>query len=210
MSVVNSFGHLMSRLRAGDEQAASEVFHRFAHRLVALARTRLDRRLRQKIDPEDILQSVYKSFFRRHRQGQFDLADWDSLWSLLTLLTVRKCRQWVRRFHADRRDIDREPGPVGEPDGSGPGWEALARDPTPEEAAMLAETVENLLKGLKERDRAIVSLSLQGYAAAEISAQLVLPQRTVFRVLERVKQGLQLVESPSQEPRRRRPRIVGR
>ena len=183
MSAADSFADLMTRLRAGDEPAAAELFHRFADRLIALARARLDQRLRPKIDPEDVLQSVYRSFFRRHTQGQFELADWDSLWSLLTFLTVRKCGRWGRRFQAERRDIGREVPTSG-------GLDLLDREPTPDEAAVLAETVEQLLRGLEDRDRAIVTLSLQGYGPAEISARLGRPQRTVFRVLERVNKRL--------------------
>ena len=52
----------MARLRAGDNAAAAEVFRRFANRLIGLARTHLDARVRQKVDPEDVMQSALKSF----------------------------------------------------------------------------------------------------------------------------------------------------
>jgi RNA polymerase sigma-70 factor (ECF subfamily) len=186
MTEDRSFAAVMHRLRAGDE-AAAEVFHRFAGRLIALARTHLDGRLRQKVDPEDVLQSVYKSFFLRHAQGQLNPHDWDSLWSLLTVITVRKCGRWRERFQAGRRDVHAEVALQAPADESGGGWEALAGDPTPSEAAVLAETVEELPRGLEGRDRDIVALTLQGYTAAEISAQLRRPERTVYRVLGRVK-----------------------
>ena len=44
----------MARLRAGDEDAASEVFHRFASRLIALARLQPDTRIRQKWMPSGL------------------------------------------------------------------------------------------------------------------------------------------------------------
>ena len=59
----------MERLRAGDDEAAREVFDRFARRLVGLARRRFDRRLAHRVDPEDVVQSAFKSFFVRHREG---------------------------------------------------------------------------------------------------------------------------------------------
>ena len=42
MAADDSFGLLMGRLQVGDAEAASIVFHRFAQRLIALARQRLD------------------------------------------------------------------------------------------------------------------------------------------------------------------------
>jgi RNA polymerase sigma-70 factor, ECF subfamily len=183
-----SFNDLMTRLRAGDEQAACQVFQQYAGRLIALARSRLGSRLRQKVDPEDVLQSVYKSFFTRQVRGQVEAADWDGLWSLLTVITLRKCGRWVERFHTGMRRLDAEV-PVG--GDSATSWEAVASDPTPEEAAMLTETVERLLHGLEGRERQIVALALQGAAVAEIATEVGRTRRTVQRVLARVKELLQ-------------------
>jgi hypothetical protein len=44
-----------------------------------------------------------------------------------------------------------------------------AREPQPDEAAVLAETVGQFLDGLEDRERPIVELRLQGYTAAEIA-----------------------------------------
>ena len=199
MTEDRSFAAVMHRLRAGDEAAAADVFHRFAGRLIALARTHLDSRLRQKVDPEDVLQSVYKSFFLRHAQGQLNPRDWDSLWSLLTVITVRKCGRWRERFHASRRNVCAEVALQPRADESGSGWEGLAGDPTPSEVAVLTETVEELLRGLAGRDRDIVALALQGYTAGEISTQLGRPERTVYRVLGRVKKRLQRLGASAAE-----------
>jgi RNA polymerase sigma-70 factor (ECF subfamily) len=186
-----AFDALMDRLRRGDETAAAEVFRRFARRLVALAERRLSAQVRAKVDAEDILQSVFQSFFRRQAAGEYDLDSWDSLWSLLTVITLRKCGYRTRHFLAARRDVRHEaPPPAGE-GASDAGWEAIAREPTPDEATLLTETVEQLLRGLDEDGRRIVELGLQGYKAPEISAQVGLAERTVYRVLERVKARLE-------------------
>jgi RNA polymerase sigma-70 factor (ECF subfamily) len=188
MPADESFEEVMTRLQAGDQDAAAEVFARFARRLIALARLHLDSRLRQKVDPEDVLQSVFKSFFLRQARGEFDLGSWDSLWALLSVIALRKCGRQNDHFNALCRDVGREAQAAGEQ--SDASWQALAREPTPAEAAMLAETVEVLLRDLKEREREIVSLALQGYTAAEISAQLNRPRRTVYNLLERIKKRL--------------------
>ena len=69
--------------------------------------------------------------------------------------------------------------------------EALTREPTPLEAVVLDETVEQLLAGLDEDERAIVELSLQGHTTREVSEQLDVTERTVWRVRERVRHRLE-------------------
>jgi RNA polymerase sigma-70 factor (ECF subfamily) len=185
----DSFAELMARLRAGDQAAATRVFRQFTRRLLGLARNRLDPVVRQKVDPEDVLQSAYRSFFRRHAEGEFDLDGWDGLWGLLTCITLRKCGHQIDRFRTACRDVRREAAGVSLEECADE-WQALAREPTPPEAVLLTEAVEELLRGQVGRDRAIVSLALQGYSASEISEQLGRPQRTVYRVLAQVKDHL--------------------
>jgi RNA polymerase sigma-70 factor (ECF subfamily) len=187
----SSFDDVMAQLRAGDDDAAAQVFHRFADRLIALARSRLDGQLRAKVDPEDVLQSVYKSFFVRYAAGQLDPLDWDGLWTLLTVITLRKCGRWRQRFQTGKRCVNAEVSLQMPASASGSGWQPPGHEPTPAEAAMLTETVEDLLRGLEGRDRSIATLALQGHSAREISTQLNRPERTVFRVLARIKSRLQ-------------------
>lgn len=190
----SSFADLMDRLRSADEQAARSVFDRFAARLVGLASRRLGTQLRQKLDPEDVVQSVFRSFFLN---GPRDLAGWDNLWSLLVVITLRKCGRRVAYFRAACRDVTREmPREGGTPAGPGEGEDPAGLDPsgaepTPEEAAILAETVERLLGRLKDWEQTVVRLSLQGVPIPEISAKINRTERTVYRVLEQVRQHLE-------------------
>jgi RNA polymerase sigma-70 factor (ECF subfamily) len=194
----SSFQDLMARLRRGDDSAAATIFHRFTGRLTALARHHLDSRLRQKVDPEDVLQSAYKSFFCRQADGSRAPSDWNELWALLTVLTVRKCIRYRERFTAACRDVRVEAAPPPG-DSSLSDWQFLDREPMPEEGVMLAEAVERLLQGLDDRDRDIVTLALQSYSAAEIGAQLNRPRRTIYRVLERIQKRLQRMQEENTE-----------
>jgi RNA polymerase sigma-70 factor (ECF subfamily) len=182
MPTGGSFADVLRRLEAGDGRAASLVVRRFAHRLAALARRRLDTVLRRKVDPEDLVQSVFRTFFHRCRAGRFDLEGWNDLWSLLALITVRKCVNKAEYFRAECRHRGRE-GTAG--------WDAVDREPTPLEAAMLTETVEDLLRGLDPPDRQVVEMSLQGYTVVEIGERLGRAERTVWRVRERLRRKLQ-------------------
>jgi RNA polymerase sigma-70 factor (ECF subfamily) len=187
-----SFDDLMARLRAGHNDAATQVFSRFATRLIALARSHLSPQVRQKLDPEDVLQSVFRSFFARNAEGQFgEFESWDNLWAMLVVLTLRKCGRRADYFHAACRDVEREVSHAGPVDSSGSDIVASAAEPTPSEAAMLTETVEQLMSTLEGRHRQILSLSLQGHAPAEISSQLGCTERTVYRVLEGVREWLE-------------------
>ena len=98
----NSFSGIPERLRAGEEAAASEVFARYTNRLIGLARKRLDDRVRTRVSEDDVIQSVYRTFFRRQQIGKFELTGWDSLWSLLAQITVRNCCRQAEAQRAAR------------------------------------------------------------------------------------------------------------
>jgi RNA polymerase sigma-70 factor, ECF subfamily len=191
MSANDSVAALMDRLRTGEDAAAREVFVRFAARLAGLARRHLDGRLAVKVDPEDVVQSAYKSFFLRQREGELDVGSWDGLWGVLTVITLRKCADRAAYYHAEKRDVARETRANTE---STPAVYDLAldREPNPEEAAALAETVEALFRSIEDADeRAILELSLQGHTATEISEQLGRAERSVRRLRERVRKRLE-------------------
>jgi RNA polymerase sigma-70 factor (ECF subfamily) len=189
MSVKDSFVALMDRLRAGDDDAAREVFERYTRQLVALTRRQVKQQLAHKVEPEDVVQSAFKSFFVRQREGKLEARSWQSLWGLLTMITLRKCADRINYVQAQRRDAARERGTA---EGDVELWrEAVDREPLPEEAAVLAETLEELYRSLDEEERPILELSLQGYSAAEISELLGRAQRSVRRLRERIRKRLE-------------------
>src|SRR5262249_15551949 len=76
-------------------------FERFTAHLVGLARAHLDPRFQHKVDPEDVVQSAYKSFCRRYGEGELAQQGINNLWSLLSLITLRKCADRVRYHKAE-------------------------------------------------------------------------------------------------------------
>ena len=143
----------MDRLRSGEDEAAREVFVRFAARLVGLARRHLDGRLAVKVDPEDVVQSAYKSFFIRQRDGTLDVGTWDGLWGVLTMITLRKCADRAAYYRAGKRDVPARPDRrIRRQSPDAAAEIALDREPMPEEAAVLAETVEALFRSIDDPD----------------------------------------------------------
>jgi RNA polymerase sigma-70 factor (ECF subfamily) len=190
----SSFADFLARLHSRDDAAAQQLFARFTHQLVALALRHIEAGLRHKVEAEDVVQSVYKSFFLRYGSGNLEMVNWDSLWGLLTLITVRKCADRAAYHRAERRDAARE---VSRPPGDeSPAWlEPLGREPTPLEAAALSETVEQLLAGLDDDERPILELSLQGYTTREISDRLGRAERTVRLLREGVRHRLERMQA---------------
>lgn len=183
------FVDLLADLQRGEPSAAAAVFDRFARRLAGLAAARLPATARGKVDPEDIAQSVLRTFFRRHEAGEFRPEHWDALWSLLAVLAVRKCGHKVGHLFAAKRDARREVAPGGDGE-SGSAWQPPDRTPSPDEAAVFAETLERVLAGLSERERPVVLLRLEGYEVAEIAGRVGCSERTAHRVLATVRERL--------------------
>jgi RNA polymerase sigma factor (sigma-70 family) len=181
---------LMARWRDGDEQAAGELFRRYAERLLALARSRLSTWLARHVDPEDVVQSAYRSFFTGARDGRFDLRRSGDLWRLLVAITLHKLQRQAERLTAAKRAVARERSLQEEGGSMGLQAGLLAREPTPAEAAALADTLEAVLRGLGPLERRMVELRLAGHALEEIADDVRRSERTVRRLLEQVKQRL--------------------
>jgi DNA-directed RNA polymerase specialized sigma24 family protein len=96
----------------------------------------------------------------------------------------------VERHTADKRSINLEE-PLAEPNSlMGIPAEMWAREPSPAEAVMLAETLEEVLRGLKPDQRRMVELRLQGHTLPQIAVQTQYSLATVERLLDRVKRRL--------------------
>jgi len=192
MSQNSSFEDLKARLHIGNKDAASQLFQRYANQLIHLAQRNLESRIQGKLDPEDVIQSVFRSFFTRIAVGQMkDLENWESLWQSLVIITLRKCSVKNDYFHTASRKIQLEVPLHALSNQSNQDWEPFATEPTPFEAAMLTETVERLMSQFEGRSRNILTLCLQGYSIPDISAEVGCTERTVYRLLECVKHQLE-------------------
>jgi len=86
------------------EAAARNIVNRYMNELLALVRRRLHGRLRGVMDPEDVAQSVWGSFF----ETTFELNDRNALLALLADMAIKKTCDAARRQTAAKRDIWRE------------------------------------------------------------------------------------------------------
>lgn len=187
----NRDADLLARWRQGDQQAAAELFDRYAERLIGLARSRISAPFGQRFDPEDVVQSACRSFFVGAREGRYEVQHGNDLWQLLVVITLQKLRQQVRRNKAAKRAVKREYNfEAGAIDTHGLEPELLAREPSPMEAVALIDEVEQALRHLEPQERSVLELRLRGYNLDEIADATQRSERTVRRILERVKEQL--------------------
>jgi RNA polymerase sigma-70 factor (ECF subfamily) len=193
---------LVDRWRGGDENAAGALLDLYAERLVALARSRLPAPLASRLDAEDVVQSVWRTFFDGAREGRFNLERSGDLWRLLAALAVQKTERMVEWHQRERRDVGREQ-PLGANERSGEMIVALAGEPTPDEAAALADEVEHLMRRLNPPQRQMLELRLQGYLLDEIAELTRRSQRTVRRLIDDVRRYLERRQKAAAEGRSR-------
>ncbi len=182
---------LVQRVRRGDEQAAGELFDRYVERLFALARSRFSAKLARRLDPEDVVQSVFRTFFRHTQDGRYEFHQAGDLWRLLAAITVNKVRRQVKRHTAGKRTTDAEKSFGGQESLFGLPPEAVAREPSPDEACALIEELDQVVGRLPELYRRIVDFRLQGRPVEEIAQQVGCSERTVHRASEVLKQRLE-------------------
>jgi RNA polymerase sigma-70 factor (ECF subfamily) len=182
MSESDLVGDLLARLQSGDPSAADELYRRYAQRLCAIADRQLGRRLRAREDPEDVVQSAFRTFFRRAADGQFQVDHASGLWNLLVTITLNKVRLRAQRHGAGKRNVRAEVGL--DLDQLDP--RLVAREPTVEEAAAFIDELDFILCGLQDPDPEIVRLCFQGYSPSEIAARVNCSRWTVRRVLDHV------------------------
>jgi DNA-directed RNA polymerase specialized sigma24 family protein len=198
MSSAGSVTHWIGQLQAGNPAAAQPLWERYFQRLVHLARKKLQGRSRRATDEEDVALSAFDSFCRAAEKKRFPLlADRDSLWRLLVVLTARKALRVMR----DERRQKRGGGHVLDENalaGDGAGLDqVIGAEPTSDFAAQVAEECRRLLDQLGDTElRGIAVSRMEGYSIEEIAGRLGCAPRTVERKLRRIR-SLWSTESPS-------------
>jgi DNA-directed RNA polymerase specialized sigma24 family protein len=203
MSPDQSVSHWLSLLQSdGDEAAAQQLWERYFHRLVGLARAKLQGQPRRVADEEDVAISAFASFCSAAEEGRFPrLADRHDLWRLLVTLTERKAYNMVRDERRQKRGGGVVLGEAGlfRPDDSSPqGLEQFAgREPTPDFAAEVAEECRVLLGRLDNAElQAIAVWKMEGDTAPEIADRLGCALSTVERRLRLIRQIWESEEAP--------------
>lgn len=169
----------LQRVIDGDDGEESVLVHRFSIDLLARAKRSMSARLQQRLDPEDVVQSVFRSFFVRNRDGQFQFENENDVWKLLCAMTYRKVARAARFHYQDRRSVEREQTSQAEPRGS---------IDEPDSAVIMMDILEHLLDGLPEEIKQIICLRLENHTHSEIAERVAVSERTVRRSLAKLRE----------------------
>ena len=172
---------LARRCRSGDADALAEVFRRYSARLAQVAEGLVGARLARREGPDDVVQSVFRTFCRRCTEGRLAINDAGHLWRLLVRMTVLKARAKGRR-----RSV------TAEADGDEWLLDCASREPGPEEAAALVDLIEALVEGVDPVYARVLEMRMQGLSAAEIASQLNRSRQGVYRILGFFEQRLRV------------------
>jgi len=163
-STETAAANLLDRVRLGDERALAELFSKERDRLWRMVQARLDRRLRGRVDPDDILQEAYLNANLRIAHFAAEPSMSFFLWLRLivgqTLVDVHR-----RHLDAQMRDAGRD---VSIARGAAPGassaslaGQLVAHLTSPSQAAIRAEMEAQLgraIDSLDPIDREVLTL----------------------------------------------------
>jgi RNA polymerase sigma-70 factor, ECF subfamily len=167
-----------------DDAFANEIFRTYSQRLLHLAMEQLAAEVQGKISPEDVVQSALKSFFRRTETFQAVQSEPDTIWGLLSIITIRKCRKWESFFRCSKRNVRREERAL---DDSSIPQADIAVEPQGTDALVATELIDLLLQHFTERQQEMILMRIQGLPIDRIADECQSSNRTVARTISRAK-----------------------
>jgi DNA-directed RNA polymerase specialized sigma24 family protein len=185
-----SVSRWLDPLQAGNPEAAELLWQRYFQQLIGLARKAL-RDLPNREVAEDVALSAFDSFCRNARAGRFPkLADRESLWRLLVMITARKVGHHKRDARRQKRGggLARTALGGGGDDPAPTLDQIISREPTPEFAAQAAEECRRLLDLLGDAElESIAVWRMEGYTVEQIAQRTGYVPRTITRKMNLIR-----------------------
>ncbi len=169
----------------GDQDAATALYQRYADQLRVVAVRQSSASLITRIDPDDIVQSVFRTFFRRLTSDRYEAPEGDNLWKLFLVIALNKIRKNAIYHKAAKRDV-RQTISLGELPVAHNKDEATEQTDESELQSIIAE----MLAELPESSRDIIRLRIDGLPVNEIATATGRAKRSVERVLQQFRNQL--------------------
>ncbi len=173
---------LLRKIQGGSEDAASELYGRYAERLEFLISRGLGSDMRSLLDSEDVVQSVFRTFFRRAGSADYDVPEDSELWNLLVTISLNKIRAIGKHYRRKKRDISRtihgDSGAGSASCGDGVAYQVLRL------------VIDELIESLPDSYQTIIKLHIEGWDVSGIASEAQRSKRTVERVLQQFRTQL--------------------
>lgn len=187
----SGFQSLMEQIAGGSEAAVEKLLGRYGEHLCRAVRRRLNRALRSKFDTSDFVQAVWASFFCNRGQ----LARFEHSGEFVAFLTsmarnkvIDECRH---RLQTQKANVNCE-RPIWQDESQEIG--VPGREPTPSQVAIVREEWERMKGEVPSRYQQILDLRAAGETMEEIALRLGVNEKTVRRVLSRLRVRMEVEE----------------
>lgn len=170
-------------LAEGKSNAVEEFWMNYGDSLQRVAERQIASWLRRRVDPEDVVQSACRTFFRRAGAGDFSLENKDDLWKLLLTITLNKVRMQARFHSRNRRSINKEQAMPEEANLQPAEWDHAI------EQVELQDMLKVAFKEDEERHQ-VLQMWLEGRTQNEIAKVIGCSERTVRRIQDRIRKDL--------------------
>jgi RNA polymerase sigma-70 factor (ECF subfamily) len=190
---------LLRRAGTGDPRALAELFDRHRGRLRQMVSLRLDRRIRGRVDPSDVLQEAQIDVLRRAAEYAADPRLPPFLW--IRLITGQRLISLHRRHLGTRmrgagQEVALHRGPMPQATSASLAEMLLGRLTSPTQAAQRAEMrllLQEALNGMDPLDREVLTLRhFEELSNSEVAQLLGLTKQAAsnryIRALERLRE----------------------
>ena len=167
---------LLQMFRTGNEDAASELYGRYAERLDYLASRGIGSDMRSLVGSEDVVQSIFRTFFRRAAAGDYEVPEDSELWNLLVTISLNKIRTIGLHYRRQKRNVSRTVYADSEIGDVASGDELAYQ--------VLRLVIDELIESLPESHQRIIHLHIEGWDVSGIASETQRSKRTVERVLQ--------------------------
>jgi len=183
---------LITRARAGDEEAIRTFVERFEHEVRLMVRGRLPRRLRTQFDSMDFVQAVWQSFFVDLKEGSQEFENARHVRGFLAGVARNKVFEQDRRLtRTARYEVAREEPLYVRRGDREHAREVPAHDPSPSENMQASDRLAILTAGRPQREVEVLTLRHEGRTIDEIADLLEIHEKTVRRIITAARERME-------------------
>lgn len=171
-------------LAEGKPTAVEQFWQRYGESLQRVAERQIASWLRRRVDPEDVVQSACRTFFRRASEGNFSFESKDDLWKLLLTITLNKVRMQARFHSRKRRSISKEQTMPEEANLQPAEWDHAI------EQVEMQDMLQVAFADKDDERKRVLEMWLECRTQNEIAKVIGCSERTVRRIQDRIRKDL--------------------